>query len=211
MIPIGIFLNGGFIMRKGQLTKEHIIRESAGLFNTKGYTGASLSEIIDRCGIRKGGIYNHFESKDEIAIAAFDYSFSQILSFLSKTLENAPNSKERLLAICRVYIDIIENNSLEGGCPILNTAIESDDGHPLLKERAQNAMKIFIDRLTMIIVKGIENKEFRNDINPEEVCSYIIAVVEGGVMLSKLFDDSKYIRHCTSNVVQYIEVQMLNK
>lgn len=115
------------------------------------------------------------------------------------------------MAICRVYIDIIENNSLEGGCPILNTAIESDDGHPLLKERAQNAMKIFIDRLTMIIVKGIENKEFRNDINPEEVCSYIIAVVEGGVMLSKLFDDSKYIRHCTSNVVQYIEVQMLNK
>lgn len=196
-------------MRKGQITKEHIIRESAGLFNTKGYTGTSLSEIIDRCGIRKGGIYNHFENKDEIALAAFDYSFSQILSFLSKALENAQSSKERLLAICTVYIDIIENNSLEGGCPILNTAIESDDGHPLLKERAQHAMKFIIERLTKIIVEGIENKEFRKEVNPEEVCSYIIAVVEGGLMLSKLFDDSKYIRHCTSNVIQYIDKQML--
>ena len=198
-------------MRKGQITKEHIIRESAGLFNTKGYTGASLSEIIDRCGIRKGGIYNHFESKDEIALAVFDYSFSQILEFLTKALENAPNSKERLLAICKVYIDIIETNSLEGGCPILNTAIESDDGHPHLKERAEHAMKIFIEKLTLIINNGIEHQEFRKDIDTEEVCNYIIAVVEGGVMLSKLFDDSKYIRHCASNVRQYIDDRMLIK
>lgn len=197
-------------MRKGQITKEHIIRESAGLFNTKGYTGASLSEIIERCGIRKGGIYNHFENKDEIALAAFDYSFSQILSFLTKALENASNSKESLLAICNVYIDVIENDSLEGGCPILNTAIESDDGHPFLKEKAQQAMKTFIGKLTMIIEKGIENKEFREDINTEEASTYIIAVIEGGVMLSKLFDDSKYIRHCSSNIIQFIDHQMLN-
>ncbi|MFZ3591259.1 TetR/AcrR family transcriptional regulator [Bacillus sp. DJP31] len=197
-------------MNKGQITKEHIIRESAGLFNTKGYTGTSLSDIIDRCGIRKGGIYNHFENKDEIALAAFDYSFSLILASLSKALEIASNSKERLLSICDVYIDIIEGNSLEGGCPMLNTAIESDDGHPLLKKRAQHAMRIFMEKLTAIIIEGIENKEFREDIDPEEVCSYMIAVIEGGIMLSKLFDDSKYIRHCTNNVIQYIDDQMLN-
>lgn len=66
----------------------------------------------------------------------------------------------RLFSICNVYIDIYENNTLEGGCPILNTAIESDDGHLLLKERSQQAMKLFIDRLSMIIVEGIEKKEF---------------------------------------------------
>ncbi|WP_019415372.1 TetR/AcrR family transcriptional regulator [Paenisporosarcina sp. TG20] len=197
-------------MRKGQITKEHIIRESAGLFNTKGYTGASLSEIIDRSGVHKGGIYNHFENKDEIALAAFDYSVSKILDFLSKALENTTTSKERLLAICDVYIDIIESNTIEGGCPILNTAIESDDGHPFLKERAQQAMKVFIGKLKVIVDSGIDNKEFRSNINSEEICTYIIAVIEGGVMLSKLFDDSIYIRHCVSNVQQYIDGQMLN-
>lgn len=198
-------------MRKGQMTKENIIKESAVLFNTKGYTGTSLSEIIDRCGIQKGGIYNHFENKDQIALAAFDYSFSQMINFLSIALENAVNSKEKLLAICTVYIDIIENNTVEGGCPILNTAIESDDGHPLLKKRAQFAMNFFIEKLTSIIGEGIENGEFRKDLNSEEVCTYIIAIVEGGLMLSKLFDDSKYIRHCTNHVIQYIENQMIIK
>lgn len=198
-------------MRKGQLTKEHIIRESAVLFNTKGYNGASLSDIIERCGIRKGGIYNHFENKDEIALAAFEYSFSQILQFLSKALENSTGSKEKLLAIGHVYIDIIENNSLAGGCPLLNTAVESDDSHPALKERAQQAMGYLIDTLTKIIREGMDNKEFREDISPDEVSSYIIAVIEGGVMLSKLFEDSKYIRHCVNNVIQFIDDRLLIK
>lgn len=197
------------ILRKGQITKEHIIRESAGLFNTKGYTGTSLSEIIDRCGIRKGGIYNHFDNKDEIALAAFDYSFSQILSLLSNAVEKAASSRMKLLAICEVYVDIIEGNSLEGGCPLLNTAVESDDGHPLLKERTQQAMALFIEKLSQIIVEGMNTKEFRKELSPEEVSTCVIALIEGGVMLSKLFDDNKYIRHCVSNVIQYIDDRVL--
>jgi hypothetical protein len=71
-------------------------------------------------------------------------------------------------------------------------------------------MTILFEQLTLIITGGIQNKEFRSDIDPEEVCSYIIAVIEGGIMLSKLFDDSKYIRHCSNNVMKYIDHQLLN-
>ncbi|MDR9748154.1 TetR/AcrR family transcriptional regulator [Paenibacillus taichungensis] len=196
-------------MRKGQITKEHIIRESAALFNTKGYTGASLSEIIERCGVRKGGIYNHFESKDEIALAAFDYSVSQMLQFHSQALEGVTSSKDKLLAICGVYIDMMENNTLEGGCPLLNTAVESDDAHPLLKERAQHAMTNLLNELTQVLIQGTEQKEFRTDIALEEVSSNIIAIIEGGVMLSKLYEDSKYIRHAVLHITQFMEYRIL--
>ncbi|OAX45826.1 TetR/AcrR family transcriptional regulator [Paenibacillus marchantiae] len=196
-------------MRKGQITKEHIIRESAALFNTKGYTGASLSEIIERCGVRKGGIYNHFESKDEIALAAFDYSVSQMLQFHSQALEGVTSSKDKLLAICGVYIDMMENNTLEGGCPLLNTAVESDDAHPLLKERAQHAMTNLLNELTQVLIQGMEQKEFRADIALEEVSSNIIAIIEGGVMLSKLYEDSKYIRHAVLHITQFMDDRIL--
>lgn len=196
-------------MRKGQITKEHIIRESAALFNTKGYTGASLSEIIERCGVRKGGIYNHFESKDEIALAAFDYSVSQMLQFHSQALEGVTSSKDKLLAICGVYIDMMENNTLEGGCPLLNTAVESDDAHPLLKERAQHAMTNLLNELTQVLIQGMEQKEFRADIALEEESSNIIAIIEGGVMLSKLYEDSKYIRHAVLHITQFMDDRIL--
>lgn len=55
----------------------------------------------------------------------------------------------------------------------------------------------------------MDNKEYRKDISPDEV-SYIIAVIKGGG-LSQLFEDSKYIRHCVNNVIQFIDDRLLTK
>jgi len=195
-------------MRKGQVTKEQIIRQSAGLFNTKGYAGTSLSEIIERTNVRKGGIYNHFESKEEIALSAFDYMFAKLKSILAEALSELSDPAEKILAIGDVYIQLVEDNIWEGGCPILNTAVENDDGHPLLKQRAQNAMNELMMSLGEIIKDGIKRKQFREDIEVEAACSVIIALIEGGVMLSKLHDDNKYIRYCTNQVKSYIQRDM---
>ncbi|MCM3635745.1 TetR/AcrR family transcriptional regulator [Paenibacillus camelliae] len=195
-------------MRKGQVTKEQIIRQSAGLFNTKGYAGTSLSEIIERTNVRKGGIYNHFESKEEIALSAFDYMFAKLKSILAEALSELSEPAEKILAIGDVYIQLVEDNIWEGGCPILNTAVENDDGHPLLKQRAQNAMNELMMSLGEIIKDGIKRKQFREDIEVEAACSVIIALIEGGVMLSKLHDDNKYIRYCTNQVKSYIQRDM---
>ncbi|MBT2289150.1 TetR/AcrR family transcriptional regulator [Paenibacillus albidus] len=192
-------------MSKGQVTKEHIIRQSAELFNTKGYAGTSLSEIIDRTKIRKGGIYNHFKSKDEIALSAFDYMFAQLKTLLSEAMSERSEPAEKILAICEVYIKLVEEKIWEGGCPILNTAVENDDGHPLLKQRAQLAMNELMTGLKGILNDGIERKQFRANLDVEAASSVIIALIEGGVMLSKLYDDNTYIRHCTNQVERYIK------
>ncbi len=195
-------------MGKGQVTKEHIIRQSAGLFNTKGYTGTSLSEIIERCNVRKGGIYNHFENKDEIALAAFDYMFNQLKDLLSKAVTEQSEPTEKILAICEAYIMLVEQDACEGGCPIMNTAVENDDGHPMLKQRAQLAMSEIMSGLGGIIREGMKRQQFRSNIDVEEACSVIIALIEGGVMLSKLYNDNKYIRHCTNQVKAYMHGSM---
>jgi AcrR family transcriptional regulator len=196
-------------MGKGQATKEHIIRQSAGLFNTKGYSGTSLSEIIERSNVRKGGIYNHFENKDEIALAAFDYSFAQLKKLLAEALVSRTDPADKMLAICDAYILLAEQDACEGGCPILNTAVENDDGHPLLKQKAQLAMKELMTALEKIIREGIEQRQFRSELDVEAACSVVIALVEGGVMLSKLYNDNKYIRHCTEQVMVYVKGSLL--
>ncbi|MBB3112787.1 AcrR family transcriptional regulator [Paenibacillus phyllosphaerae] len=195
-------------MKKGQATKEHIIRESAALFNTKGYAGTSLSEIIERTHIRKGGIYNHFESKDDIALGAFDYMVAQLKSLLAEAMAEQPEPAAKIQAICEVYIQLVERKLWEGGCPIMNTAVESDDGHPLLKQRAQSAMGELMSGLKGILADGIARKQFRSDIDAEAASSVIIALIEGGVMLSKLYDDPVYIRHCTAQVQSYIDREL---
>ena len=54
-------------MSKGQLTRQRIIAQAAPLFNQRGYEGCSINDVMAATGLEKGGIYRHFESKEELA------------------------------------------------------------------------------------------------------------------------------------------------
>jgi TetR/AcrR family transcriptional repressor of nem operon len=62
-------------VRKGEQTRQDIIRKAAPIFNQKGYEGAALSDLMRATGLEKGGIYRHFESKEELAGDAFDHAW----------------------------------------------------------------------------------------------------------------------------------------
>ena len=63
-------------MRKGERTRQEIIRKAAPIFNQRGYDGAALSDLMRATGLEKGGIYRHFESKQELAGDAFDHAWN---------------------------------------------------------------------------------------------------------------------------------------
>src|SRR5436305_10867326 len=63
-------------MGKGEQTRAMILARVAPLFNQQGYFGSSLSDIMQQTGLEKGGIYNHFKSKEQLALQAFDYSYA---------------------------------------------------------------------------------------------------------------------------------------
>ena len=62
-------------MTKGEQTRRRIVEAAAPVFNKRGYEGASLSELMAATGLKKGGIYRHFASKEELAAEAFDYTW----------------------------------------------------------------------------------------------------------------------------------------
>src|SRR2546430_16954 len=62
-----IELAGGGDMRKGEQTRQEIIRKAAPIFNQRGYDGAALSDLMEATGLEKGGIYRHFDSKQQLA------------------------------------------------------------------------------------------------------------------------------------------------
>jgi TetR/AcrR family transcriptional repressor of nem operon len=71
-------------MRKGEQTRQEIIRKAAPIFNQKGYSGAALSDLMRATGLEKGGIYRHFESKQELAGDAFDHAWKIAMDTLRR-------------------------------------------------------------------------------------------------------------------------------
>lgn len=191
-------------MRKGEKTREYIIMQAAELFNQQGYFGSSMADIMQVTGLRKGGIYNHFESKDELALAAFDYAVDVLSRAYLEAIKGKKTVAEQLIAIVSVYKNVVEAPPLKGGCPILNTAIESDDTHPALREKAAQAMDQFLNFLHMLINRGIRKGEIKEDADPESIAIFITSTMEGAVMLSKLYQDNHYIQQALEQLRVYI-------
>src|SRR4051794_36445913 len=127
-------------MSKGTQTRQRIIARAAPIFNVHGFAGTSMGQLTEATGLEKGGIYNHFASKEALALEAFDYAVGLTAQRFATALEGKERAIDRLLAIVGVLEHYVDNPNLPGGCPILNTAIESDDAYPTLRARAQAAM-----------------------------------------------------------------------
>lgn len=190
--------------RKGERTRRAIVERSAPVFNTKGYSGTSMADLVRETGIEKGGIYGHFGSKEQLALESFDHAARAVRGRLSSALEGGGVALERLSAVVDVLGGLAEDPPVAGGCPILNTAVESDDAHPALKERAAEASTGWLRLIGGLVKEGIGNGEFDPSTDPRMVASVVVATLEGAVMLTRLHDDPAHARRAVEHVKGYL-------
>ena len=192
-------------LSKSETTKQFIIEMAAPLFNKKGYAGTSMNEILAATGMAKGGVYGHFESKDQIAAAAFEYSLNKVRGELLKKINQHTLSLEKLYAILAFYRNYTIRPTIEGGCPILNTAIDADDAYPFLKKKAKTALNDMLRGLQQIIDTGVSRQEFKDGINSRRIAEMMFAQIEGGIMMSKVTDDVNLLNSVLDNLRLYID------
>ena len=201
-------------MPKAEQTKARIIEQAAILFNQKGYAGVSISDIMQATGLKKGGIYNHFDGKDELAVAAFDYAVNLVAKKVWHAVKQEGNAIARLKALVTIHLEYIDNPPLPGGCPIMNTAIEWDDTHSvlgdsnvgiILRDRTKKAMDSWRTLIITIAEKGIKKGEIQPNIESDTVATVLISSIEGGVMISKLYQDSIHLKKVIANLHTYLD------
>jgi TetR/AcrR family transcriptional regulator, transcriptional repressor for nem operon len=189
---------------KAQQTKQQIIEQAAILFNQNGYVGTSIAEIMRLTGLGKGTIYSHFSNKDEIAIAAFDYTLNEIIQAVMHNVEQQDTAIDRLTAFVDTFRGFTTQPIGVGGCPILNTAVESDDTHPALRLHVQQAVNQILALVGSILELGIRQGEIVATTDIEQVSTVIFATIEGAIMISKLYGNDLYLDRAIAHLRQYI-------
>ena len=192
-------------MTKGENTRKYIIKKSAELFNQRGYAGSSLSDITEVTGIKRGGIYRHFACKDEIALEAYGYAVGIVNEKFTEAVKEQQSAIGKILSIFKVYEQVVEHPPFIGGCPVLNTAIESDDTHPELRKKAQQSIEWMLQYIKGILSEGIQNGELKPNLDTDSLATFIFSVLEGGIMLSKLEGNNRHMQFNIESLSKYLE------
>jgi TetR/AcrR family transcriptional regulator, transcriptional repressor for nem operon len=189
---------------KAEQTKQIIIEKAAITFNQNGYAGSSISEIMRLTGLEKSGFYYHFKSKEEIAVVAFDYTLGLILEAVMSKVGAANTAIDRLNAFIDTFRGFTTQPIAVGGCPILNTAVESDDTHPRMRLHVQGAVNEIRALIDSIVELGIRQNEIVDTTDREQVSTIILVTIEGAIMMSKLYGTDLYLDRAIEHLHQYI-------
>jgi TetR/AcrR family transcriptional repressor of nem operon len=193
-------------MTKGEQTRKKIVEAAAPIFNQRGYEGSSLNDLMEATGLKKGGIYRHFSSKEELAAEAFDYTWDAAWNARLLHVDEKATGIEKLKQLIANFVD--HRPPVAGGCPILNTAIDADDGNPTLRARVAKALRSWLNRLQTIVEQAAERGETRPGVDPRAVATLIVATLEGALMMSRLQRNGEALRRVQSHLNRYLDTEI---
>jgi TetR/AcrR family transcriptional regulator, transcriptional repressor for nem operon len=199
--------NGGRT-RDGRSTREAILEAANRLIHVHGYNHTSLDDVLRESGVGKGNFYYHFKSKEDLGYAILDQI---IASFLDRTLEPCFSDPEQgALAQIRCFVDRVleaqrESNCV-GGCPLGNLAAELSDLHEGFRARLASVFGVWRERLTL----ALRAEQLRGAVDavcrPEAVADFLVASLEGAILLTKLTKDITVMEQCVAETKRYLSL-----
>ncbi len=178
---------------KSELTSQFILETVAPIFNKKGYTATSLSDLTSATGLTKGAIYGNFANKEELSLKAFNYNVRFVINKIVVICDEIENPLDKLKAITQFYRTYNTQTLPLGGCPVLNVGIDSNNTHPELFKRVKDIAKKLTDSISTIIKEGQTKGAIKPEVDAELYGGRIFSFIEGSIFTSVLLKDDKYL------------------
>ena len=159
--------------------------------------------MTNATGLTKGSIYGNFKDKNEVAVEAFKYNYKFQSELVLEKINQENKAIDKLLVYLNHYKAAFRPIFNNGGCAILNTAVDADDGNDLLKKEVIKTIHNWHRRIVAILTEGIKHNEL--EVIDVETFSYrMIALVEGSVMLAKTLDKPEILL----NNIEFLETEI---
>lgn len=161
-------------------TRQRLIESALQRFYREGFRNVGIDQILRDVGISKTAFYKHFESKEDLMLAALE----QQNQWLQETFRNmihergGPTPKGQLFAVLDVVEMIIESDDYQG-CIFVNVAMEfplpHDPAHKLAAEN-KNAIEEIIRNLS----------EAAGADDPDQLAQELCLIVEGAYITRQI-------------------------
>lgn len=177
-------------MSKAEQTRQFIIEKAAVIFNEKGIAGTSIDDVLKASDVAKGCLYGHFESKEELAYASVDYMLGRIVARREAVLAKHTTAIEKIYAYLEVQRNPL-NTLLQGGCPVINLSVESDDTNPVIKKKIKAMYDSGFKTFTKVLQDGIDAGELSDKLNAEGFATKMYAAVQGTIVICRIMNTAK--------------------
>jgi AcrR family transcriptional regulator len=179
--------------KRGQATRERIVRASAQLISERGAAATSLDDVIAATRASKSQLYHYFGDKHGLVEAVVEHQSATVLGFQARTLASV-HGWEGLERWADEMVAMVEQQRGRGGCPIGTLAAALADTDERLRAALSDAFHAWRDAIMSALGRLRDNGLIADDADLDKLATITLAAVEGGLLLAKTTRDSGQLR-----------------
>ncbi len=181
------------MITKSEKTTKYILEKVAPIFNQKGYSATSMSNLTAATGLTKGAIYGNFKNKEELAIKAFHFSINQVLKGISIHQNKNKSPLQKLYLITDFYKNYYDFSKKIGGCPILNIGVNEKNQNNKLHHEVMLIINKTQLNIAKLIDQGKENGLINKNIDSINFARRLYSHIQGAVFMTYTMNDNNYL------------------
>jgi AcrR family transcriptional regulator len=198
-------------LRNPERTRERLLKAASREVYRYGFQSAGIDAILAATNVTKGALYYHFESKEALGYAIVEEVLAKLPRerwLLPLQRNEDKNPIDALISIVRAIPD--GPKDVAGGCPLVNLAQEMSQLDEQFRKRLERIFSSWQQGIATALRRGQEEGTVRRDLVPDEMASFLIAMVEGHEVLAKNAQDPKVWRLGIKNIVSWLNTLRAN-
>ncbi|MCC7077969.1 MAG: TetR/AcrR family transcriptional regulator [Acidimicrobiia bacterium] len=187
---------------RAQATRLKILEAAAAAFARNGLGGTSLNALVRESGLTKGAFYFHFDSKEDLALAAFRLKQEQLVAGMQAAVPADADALETLVAMLRARVRLLEEDrSLR--CVLTLGQELRVDADPT--DQYAGFQELALGTFTDLIARGRGDGSIRDDIDPPRYAWLAFAALIGMDALSELMTGGKDLEARNEDLIELLE------
>ena len=187
--------------------KEKIVHESLRLFSLKGFLSTSIQDVLEAANTSKGGLYNHFESKEDLFFAVLTEASRIWREKNLAGLNEIEKPVQKIKKLLENYRDRYLKDSMNfpGGCIFVTLSVELDDQRPHLSRELNKGFAGFKAMIKRLLDQGKESGELRKEIDTEALTEMIFAGMLGASVIYGTEKSMTSLDQSINALIEYLD------
>ncbi|HWW83626.1 MAG TPA: TetR family transcriptional regulator C-terminal domain-containing protein, partial [Vicinamibacterales bacterium] len=166
--------------------REKLIEAGLEMLYRAGFNGSGVQDITDLAGVPKGSFYNHFESKEALALAALERHWTLGSQRRAVLYDESVEPVERLRRYFNLLGEVLAGRGYSRGCFLGNFSLELSDQSPAVRDRLSTLLAAWTAALEHCIRDAQQTGAVRHDLDAHVLATFLLSAWEGAVLRAKV-------------------------
>jgi len=185
-------------------TRERLITSALRLFAEKGYQSTSVADLLQESKCHSGSFYHFFPTKQDLLIAVLErYRRGIVPMLIEPAWKNVDDPIERIFALLGRYRMLLRTTDCAYGCPIGSLALEIHEPDPAVRKLLADNFTGWVDQVERCLTDA--RATLAPDVDTRRVASFVLTVMEGGVMQSRTYRNLKAFDAAVASLRDYFQ------